>query len=952
MSENNNNTMSSMLDSLEILAESPDDGKIVLAFGDLPQQLDTWLDDAESTLSEVDTTLGDLTELREDMARAVEAAGDAKDDAETQAANAEAWAVGTRGGTDVSTEDETYHNNSKYYAEQTSTGVAAAAASASAAATSAGAAAGSASDAASSANESAVSAAAASASATAASSSQTSAASSATAAAASQTAAAASETSASNSAASASSSATSASGSATAAAASASAAAQSAQDAEDVLDSIPPDYTTTVQEVSALKSALSDTASGINDMLLKTSDLVLNVKSWSEAYTPTTPTYKISQIAVIDVSPNVAYKFVWQAITTWRNENAIRFTLMNGETVITNYLFSADAKECEILTSANTNRIKIEAVITTNTRPSTNGVYEVFNLLGYVGNLVLNDRIDVQTSENVSDKIQGTLKALLNDAKIVYEESLISTPYTKQTGTYKSTQIGRFNVNPNTVYTWVRGFTHGGIADRDINIALYASNDVKITDIPFMTANLNGTFTTNANTSYVVVSHVLSLASAPSNNGYVTSGNIVIAEGLMAFDAIMDVAKQSEFEPVATAVDDLREDMNKIIVMPSVGDALNYRRLDQIIISTTYHDLRPSGNVGISETYAFDVSGVTTPVTIVIKNNNTIALAYSDVPMASINSGDAVTPLYAYTLINGEITVPAHVFNGHSTLLVSPTYKAAKRSLCKCVKGTTDSYKRRPPIISFIDDDGMDEALDNWEALGNSLGIRNSFAIITGSVGQGNYANWEKIQRLSGEGFEFVSHTHGHQDVTALTDEAINADSKLSREAMIAHGLPYKFLAYPGGYIDSAHYAIIQKNYMAGIAGGGSALNVPPLNPINIVRSSIVSGTKQITVDGTTYTVNTPKTIDAIKTEFDTLIMKRGWIVFTSHFRNSYTDGYYYDDDFSTLVEDIAKYAQANGVAIKSFSKGFEMFNNRLAIGNTDDANYYIVDCDGIVHER
>lgn len=266
MSENNNNTMSSMLDSLEILAESPDDGKIVLAFGDLPQQLDTWLDDAESTLSEVDTTLGDLTELREDMARAVEAAGDAKADAETQAANAEAWAVGTRGGTDVSTEDETYHNNSKYYAEQTSTGVAAAAASASAAATSAGAAAGSASDAASSANESAVSAAAASASATAASSSQTSAASSATAAAASQAAASTSATSASNSAASASSSATSASGSATAAAASASAAAQSAQDAEDVLDSIPPDYTAMTEDVSALKSAFEHFKNGYDEI--------------------------------------------------------------------------------------------------------------------------------------------------------------------------------------------------------------------------------------------------------------------------------------------------------------------------------------------------------------------------------------------------------------------------------------------------------------------------------------------------------------------------------------------------------------------------------------------------------------------------------------------------------------------------------------------------------------
>jgi len=93
---------------------------------------------------------------------------------------------------------------------------------------------------------------------TAAAASQTSAANSATAAAASQTAAAASETSASNSAASASSSATSASGSATAAAASASAAAQSAQDAQDVLDSIPPDYTAMTEDVSGLKSGFNE----------------------------------------------------------------------------------------------------------------------------------------------------------------------------------------------------------------------------------------------------------------------------------------------------------------------------------------------------------------------------------------------------------------------------------------------------------------------------------------------------------------------------------------------------------------------------------------------------------------------------------------------------------------------------------------------------------------------
>ncbi len=339
-----NSTMSSMLDSLEILAESPDDGKIVLAFGDLPQKLDTWLTGAESTLSEVDTTLGDLTELREDIEEAVEAAGDAKTDAETHASNAEAWAAGTRGGIDVDSEDPAYHNNAKYYVDQISGDAAAAAASATAAAASATAAAGSESNAADSADEAASSAASATASATAAAASQedaedsataaaasqeaaavsataastaataasgsaisadsartraisaatdaqsaateasssqvaaesardaavtakntavtakddavaakTAAESAQTAAAASQTAAASSATSASGSATAASSSAASAAASATAADDSAQAAAQSAEDAQDVLDSIPPDYTAMTQDVAELK---------------------------------------------------------------------------------------------------------------------------------------------------------------------------------------------------------------------------------------------------------------------------------------------------------------------------------------------------------------------------------------------------------------------------------------------------------------------------------------------------------------------------------------------------------------------------------------------------------------------------------------------------------------------------------------------------------------------------
>lgn len=54
-------------------------------------------------------------------------AEDAVDDAEAEAENAEAWAVGQRNGVDVESTDETYHNNAKYYSDNAATVLASAA---------------------------------------------------------------------------------------------------------------------------------------------------------------------------------------------------------------------------------------------------------------------------------------------------------------------------------------------------------------------------------------------------------------------------------------------------------------------------------------------------------------------------------------------------------------------------------------------------------------------------------------------------------------------------------------------------------------------------------------------------------------------------------------------------------------------------------------------------------
>lgn len=69
----------------------------------------------------------DLTDILADCEQARDDAQDARDDAQTAETNAEnsasdseAWAVGERGGVPVTSGDDTYENNSKYYAEQAS----------------------------------------------------------------------------------------------------------------------------------------------------------------------------------------------------------------------------------------------------------------------------------------------------------------------------------------------------------------------------------------------------------------------------------------------------------------------------------------------------------------------------------------------------------------------------------------------------------------------------------------------------------------------------------------------------------------------------------------------------------------------------------------------------------------------------------------------------------------
>lgn len=62
-------------------------------------------------------TYDDLTDIKQDCEDARDEAVESAENAADSESNAEAWAVGERGGVPVSSDDVTYENNSKYYSE-------------------------------------------------------------------------------------------------------------------------------------------------------------------------------------------------------------------------------------------------------------------------------------------------------------------------------------------------------------------------------------------------------------------------------------------------------------------------------------------------------------------------------------------------------------------------------------------------------------------------------------------------------------------------------------------------------------------------------------------------------------------------------------------------------------------------------------------------------------------
>lgn len=266
------------------------------------------------------------------------------------------------------------------------------------------------------------------------------------------------------------------------------------------------------------------------------------------------------------------------------------------------------------------------------------------------------------------------------------------------------------------------------------------------------------------------------------------------------------------------------------------------------------------------------------------------------------------------------------------------------------IKVIADKAYGRMPIVTFIDDDGVEESLDNWAVLADETGVHPTVAVCTSRVGQGDYAGWDKIKMLNNRGFEIVSHCHTHTNLTTLTEAEIEAEFQATISAFWENGLKAEFLAYPFNSTNGSIIRIVRRYFKAAVAGGNEN-NVPPLRPHYLTRQSVCLSEKETKTDsdGTTREVGIYRTLDDLKSCVDEAVANTGWVIFMTHLRDK--DVYQYDDNIKQMLKDLIKYSVDSGCRIVTLGEGYAEYKNRLDIGNTWDTNRYIVGCDGSINK-
>ncbi len=185
---------------------------------------------------------------------------------------------------------------------------------------------------------------------------------------------------------------------------------------------------------------------------------------------------------------------------------------------------------------------------------------------------------------------------------------------------------------------------------------------------------------------------------------------------------------------------------------------------------------------------------------------------------------------------------------------------------CACPTAAPPRLTRlpRPPLFTFVFDDGNDTDYLIGRQIFAEHGAAASTAIITGLINAPGHLNASQILALRDSGWEIMSHTVTHPSLTGLDRHALEDELASSKSALEALGVKVRGLVYPY----NRHNALVREvagEYYSYGRGGGSGLNLPPVERYGIKSYS--------------YKSDLPR-MEAI---VDKAYAERGWLVAYHH---------------------------------------------------------------------
>ena len=231
-------------------------------------------------------------------------------------------------------------------------------------------------------------------------------------------------------------------------------------------------------------------------------------------------------------------------------------------------------------------------------------------------------------------------------------------------------------------------------------------------------------------------------------------------------------------------------------------------------------------------------------------------------------------------------------------------------------------YNNTKFMQTIIDDDGTDDTYFYLKPALDAIGVVACSAVIPRAIDQNNefYMTWEQVHELQNAGWEIMSHTYQHYDLTTMTPEEQEFQIGESYRYLTEKGFDVQGIVYPYGKANHISRSISKKYYKYGFMGYG--VNFLPIDQFRIHR--VIVGE------------DNSKTLEDFKAEVDKAHANNGWIVWCLHANTTN------QEQLDNMIGAI-QYGMSLGGDVVTAKEAIQHFGNALEMRNEETGDYVTI---------